>query len=79
MISERTKMLGSLDAVHTHTHTPIFLQKELVDSLERETLYSTWKPSTRPHTNILTKELVDSLERDVFFIQHGNFLHYKVI
>lgn len=21
MISERTKMLGSLDAVHTHTHT----------------------------------------------------------
>lgn len=52
MISERTKMLGSLDAVHTHTHTHQYSYKRIGGQ---------------------------SGERDVFFIQHGNFLHYKVI
>ena len=37
MLNERIKMAESIDTVHTHTHT-IFLQTELVDSLERATL-----------------------------------------
>ena len=39
MVNERIKMAESIDAVHTHTHT-IFLQTELVDSLERELYFS---------------------------------------
>ena len=41
MLNERIKMAESIDTVHTHTHThthTIFLQTELVDSLERATL-----------------------------------------
>ena len=39
MLNERIKMAESIDTVHTHTHT-IFLQTELVDSLERELHFS---------------------------------------
>lgn len=47
MISERTKMLGSLDAVHTHTHTHQYSYKRIGgQSGERRILYSTWELST---------------------------------
>ena len=48
MISERTKMLGSLDAVHTHTHTHTNILTKRIggQSGERRILYSTWELST---------------------------------
>ena len=46
MERQRIKEAESLDTVHTHTHThTIFLQKELVDSLERELHFNDQKCS----------------------------------
>ena len=39
MISERTKMLGSLDAVHTHTHTHRYSYKKNWWTVWREKLF----------------------------------------